>query len=94
MDNRIICHFELFDMRQNIFVIRENTFTTQSSTPLLGKNLANLAADTHIKRIDLYGNKTYLQKVKEDIYKEILATNSDSDVVVNINPREEGESNG
>ena len=70
---KVICNFSLFDMEQTIYILTEESGTTnykaigKCSLDELGKTLTDVCFVNNIDNIHLYGHDKYIDGILHDI---------------------------
>ena len=82
----IICHFSLFDLHQNVYLVDSETETHKhiAATTMeeLGQIIANSCQATGTNKVHLFGNKQYADAIINDI--DIYSNQAYSNHVIEI----------
>ena len=87
--NTILCNFNLFDLKQTILMLSEETNSYmpigQSETQDLGSTIALLCDTYKVNKVRLIGHSSYAENIKKDILLFSKMTYNNNDIEVEIN---------
>lgn len=90
MKDLIICHYQMFDKEQNIFILKDGLPSKYHfDTEICGQAMAEFAMAQNINEIDLYGNAEALQHIKQAIQERELVEYSENKIIINIKETED-----
>lgn len=87
MRDGIICHFNLFDYRQEILEVKDDKITSigRIETSEVSKLISEYCLKNNINYIHLYGDNSFLKRTIKDIDKYTKNLYSEKKIEIEVN---------